>query len=366
MPMVWISWSIILYIACVMSFVWRTAAVDNSSPTLLSSRGLLIIRIMISVVLALGIIYFALIMATLRQYGAAMDRAWKERIRGWIEEKVLTASSRPYPSYAPPFYRPMSPYDPSTYYPTVPRASPEPDDPQDFTPVIPVMPSTSSADVSSSTTRLTKLNTLFNRATRPNQRHPRDSTKVPPHDDSEPSLVDGQRPESMDIPLLPDGYIPINETNGVILLPPPHDFSTSPEKTVQSAVEHHEQEQNVRFRIPLVSTQSSSGEQTHEDTHLQRVPIPPSPTSPVPLSPIAEVIQGDTQSSMKTAESGPSLAETNVNDISRPSLDLDEVLVPPDHRDASHHDTAGAPIVISTNIEDISGYPPDERNTDVH
>ena len=78
-----------MFCACIMSFVWRTGTTDdeNRGPTITSEAR--IPRIIITVVFSLGIIYFFLIVRTLRRYGQAMDRAWRSRIMTWIEEKVI-------------------------------------------------------------------------------------------------------------------------------------------------------------------------------------------------------------------------------------------------------------------------------------
>jgi len=79
--------SIILYLACIMSFVWRSTVTSTAAPPGISNAGLLVIRIAITVVLVIGLLYGFLIMTTFRRYGVVMDKAWKQRIDRWIEEK---------------------------------------------------------------------------------------------------------------------------------------------------------------------------------------------------------------------------------------------------------------------------------------
>ncbi|PPR00865.1 hypothetical protein CVT24_000317 [Panaeolus cyanescens] len=86
MPAAWLAWSMISYIVCVMSFVWRTGTMADSEREPLTDKDVLIPRIVVSVVLSLGLIYFMLIALTLRRYGALMDRAWQRRIQDWIYE----------------------------------------------------------------------------------------------------------------------------------------------------------------------------------------------------------------------------------------------------------------------------------------
>ncbi|KAF8068779.1 hypothetical protein FPV67DRAFT_1414919, partial [Lyophyllum atratum] len=69
MPATWLAWSIVLYIACIMAFVWRTGAAGSQVSPNLTPRAELGIRIAISVVLGLGVLYFTLILNTLRRYG---------------------------------------------------------------------------------------------------------------------------------------------------------------------------------------------------------------------------------------------------------------------------------------------------------
>ena len=108
MPAIWLTWyaleqfnlhvltgirSIVLYIACILSFVWRTNAQDTQPLLVLSHLGLLLIRILISSVLALGLLYMALVLKTFRHYGEPMDRAWKRRIDDWMQEREKQSAS---------------------------------------------------------------------------------------------------------------------------------------------------------------------------------------------------------------------------------------------------------------------------------
>ncbi|TFK37839.1 hypothetical protein BDQ12DRAFT_140223 [Crucibulum laeve] len=88
MPAIWLSWSIILYLTCIMSFIWRTGTVGDDNRTPQTSRDALGPRIALSVVLAIGMVYFTLIAKTLRKYGDVMDQAWRARVIGWTREKA--------------------------------------------------------------------------------------------------------------------------------------------------------------------------------------------------------------------------------------------------------------------------------------
>ena len=73
------------YIACVMAFIWRTGTGNTS---LVSSPDALWPRIVLSVVLGMGVLYFILIMSTFRRYGNMMDKAWRARVTRWMQEAV--------------------------------------------------------------------------------------------------------------------------------------------------------------------------------------------------------------------------------------------------------------------------------------
>ena len=66
-----------------MSFIWRSS-VTNTTPSDISDTGLLAIRIALTVVLGIGLLYGFLILRTFRRYGVVMDKAWQKRIDEWI------------------------------------------------------------------------------------------------------------------------------------------------------------------------------------------------------------------------------------------------------------------------------------------
>ncbi|PPR03922.1 hypothetical protein CVT24_008107 [Panaeolus cyanescens] len=106
MPAIWLSWSLVLYVTCILSFVWRTGDPVSGPPSPLSPRGLLVVRIVLTLVLGLGAIYGSLIFSTFRRYGESMDRKWKLRIDGWIREKI----TNPYPDSQPYSQPPSQPH----------------------------------------------------------------------------------------------------------------------------------------------------------------------------------------------------------------------------------------------------------------
>ncbi|KAF7358907.1 hypothetical protein MSAN_01231100 [Mycena sanguinolenta] len=87
-PAVWLAWSIILFVTCIMAFAWRTGAMEDPVSTALSNNVALGLRIGVSAVLAVALVYFFLIVKTLREYGDAMDKKWNEKVIGWAREGV--------------------------------------------------------------------------------------------------------------------------------------------------------------------------------------------------------------------------------------------------------------------------------------
>jgi len=74
------SRSIVLYIACILSFVWRAGTTNHERTYVLSPRAELGIRITFSVVFGLGVVYFVLVIRTFWQYGDAMDKSLKAKV----------------------------------------------------------------------------------------------------------------------------------------------------------------------------------------------------------------------------------------------------------------------------------------------
>lgn len=79
-----------------MVFAWQTTSLVDANPSPLSPNVLLGVRVLLSVVLGLGILYGALIITTFSRYGEVMDRTWKQRIDQWAEDKAVAAESEEY------------------------------------------------------------------------------------------------------------------------------------------------------------------------------------------------------------------------------------------------------------------------------
>ncbi|KAJ6485593.1 hypothetical protein C8R45DRAFT_277008 [Mycena sanguinolenta] len=121
MPAVWLAWSIISFLTCVMSFIWLSGTSQDQNDFAMSPRAALGCRLGLTLVFALGVIYFALIIKTFYQYGDPLDREWTRTVNGWMKE---TATYPPLPRNmynareAPvmpgmPFLRPESQRNPS-------------------------------------------------------------------------------------------------------------------------------------------------------------------------------------------------------------------------------------------------------------
>ncbi|KAF7433643.1 hypothetical protein PC9H_005604 [Pleurotus ostreatus] len=75
MPAVWLAWSLISFIVCILSFVWRTGStLDPHERDPMTPRQILGPRIAITAILVLGLIYFVLIINTLKSYGTQKRR----------------------------------------------------------------------------------------------------------------------------------------------------------------------------------------------------------------------------------------------------------------------------------------------------
>ncbi|KAJ7725425.1 hypothetical protein DFH07DRAFT_252722 [Mycena maculata] len=119
-PAVWLAWSIILFVTCIMAFTWRTGAADSSAASALSDNAARGLRIGVSAVLAVALIYLFLVVKTFRKYGDAMDKRWSEKVFSWAQEgrygqigaypgawqpsplasRSISRSSPPYPSHS--------------------------------------------------------------------------------------------------------------------------------------------------------------------------------------------------------------------------------------------------------------------------
>ncbi|KAF9442353.1 hypothetical protein P691DRAFT_681656 [Macrolepiota fuliginosa MF-IS2] len=81
MPLVWVSWSVVTFIFCIVFFMWQSRAQtpeDVPSPSY-SSATELIPRILICIVLGTGVAHVGLAIYTFHRYGSQMDESWRKR-----------------------------------------------------------------------------------------------------------------------------------------------------------------------------------------------------------------------------------------------------------------------------------------------
>ena len=84
---------------------------DTTTPPGLSDTGFLTIRIVLTVILGIGLLYGFLILKTFRRYGVVMDKAWQKRIDEWVQGKA-----REQPPGTPFIYPPVdNQYPPMDY-----------------------------------------------------------------------------------------------------------------------------------------------------------------------------------------------------------------------------------------------------------
>ncbi len=284
--------AIVLYIACIMSFIWRTNAQDTQPLLVLSHSGLLLIRLLLSCVLGLGILYGSLVIRTFSHYGDAMDRDWKRRIDDWVQEKAHTFAQYPPPH---PYYAPPAPMvgDPND---RVPHDRHEPFSNTSWYTPGPIFPPVSplGSDVSdesnSSRVYATQSNTLRNKASNfrpeddiaanfpgvkgpgydyathlnllPLPRNASENSRFDPYDPRRAGLAVSLPP---DLPPIPGSAVPPVRVSG----PPLGDDGRTPSDgeyanhrhsftTVEEEEEEEELENRVRFRSPLASAKASS------------------------------------------------------------------------------------------------------------
>ncbi|KAK7031646.1 hypothetical protein R3P38DRAFT_2924949, partial [Favolaschia claudopus] len=92
MPAVWLAWSIITFLTCIMSFIWLSGSSQDGADVILSPRAALGPRIGLTAVFILGVIYFALIVNTFHRYGDPLDREWTRTVNEWTNEALDTSN----------------------------------------------------------------------------------------------------------------------------------------------------------------------------------------------------------------------------------------------------------------------------------
>ncbi|KAJ7581660.1 hypothetical protein C8J56DRAFT_865920 [Mycena floridula] len=95
MPVVWISWSLILFLVCIMTYVWRSQSIDDPLIRTTTAGVALGTRIAISSILLLGIIYLCAMIHTFSHY--SLNATWRERVKAWIKEASQRNPTVPIP-----------------------------------------------------------------------------------------------------------------------------------------------------------------------------------------------------------------------------------------------------------------------------
>ncbi|KAJ2917469.1 hypothetical protein MD484_g2902, partial [Candolleomyces efflorescens] len=106
-PAVWLVWSLVFYIVCIMAFVWR---VETQNPPLQFPKGVILaIRIGISVALSVGLIYGIVVLRTFINFGSPMDARFRAQVDKWVEQKANKSQKRPPSMYNVPIDRTQTP-----------------------------------------------------------------------------------------------------------------------------------------------------------------------------------------------------------------------------------------------------------------
>ena len=87
LPVVWLSWSILLFLMSIMGFIWRASPGRTEPPAAFSDGDLLAVRLVLTFIVVIAISYGILVLVTFSRYGEAMDKAWKRRINSWLKER---------------------------------------------------------------------------------------------------------------------------------------------------------------------------------------------------------------------------------------------------------------------------------------
>ncbi|KAL1730274.1 hypothetical protein EV714DRAFT_284302 [Schizophyllum commune] len=99
MPVVWLAWSIILFIFSIMSYAWRTGShnTDHSKSDSATSAT----RVSMTCMFGLGMTYLIAMSVTFTRYGEVMDDAWKSRLTSMVEQllpegSIYSSQGRPH------------------------------------------------------------------------------------------------------------------------------------------------------------------------------------------------------------------------------------------------------------------------------
>ncbi|KAI5835644.1 hypothetical protein K523DRAFT_377783 [Schizophyllum commune Tattone D] len=98
MPVVWLAWSIILFIFSIMSYAWRTGSHNTDRST--SDSATSATRVSMTCMFGLGMAYLIAMSVTFARYGEVMDEAWKARVTSMVqqllpEDSIYSSQGRP-------------------------------------------------------------------------------------------------------------------------------------------------------------------------------------------------------------------------------------------------------------------------------
>ncbi|KAJ7159052.1 hypothetical protein C8R43DRAFT_1064339 [Mycena crocata] len=110
-----------LFLTCIMSFIWLSGNGLNTESFSVSPHVELGLRIGLTVVFSLALVYFTLIVKTFHRYGDALDQEWLRTVNGWVaEHQNITPTPRFLPRGVAGMYRP-SDYESSLEGERLPR-----------------------------------------------------------------------------------------------------------------------------------------------------------------------------------------------------------------------------------------------------
>lgn len=93
MPAIWLAWAMVAFCIAILSYIWRTGSSDDPADgmrTPLTPGQALAVRIVITAVFALGLVYFVLIVRTFASYGER-EAGWR---RSWLASGSVGLAER--------------------------------------------------------------------------------------------------------------------------------------------------------------------------------------------------------------------------------------------------------------------------------
>ncbi|TFK63975.1 hypothetical protein BDN72DRAFT_847063 [Pluteus cervinus] len=104
MPAVWLAWSLLSFLACILAYIWRTG--DPAQAPVPFTRGeLLASRILVTAVLGVGFIYLLLTWIKFREYEAMYQASTLEIIKQWLARHGARVEGGAIPSHPSPLSR---------------------------------------------------------------------------------------------------------------------------------------------------------------------------------------------------------------------------------------------------------------------